>query len=77
MLLKFFNEVNSFIIQPPDSLFYIAEDSETRADTFIDAIDRKFHVLAERPNMGRPRPELAEGLRSFPIGQGKPGVIFR
>ena len=48
---------------------YIAEDSETRADAFIDAIDRKFLVLSERPNMGRPRDELAEGLRSFPIGR--------
>lgn len=48
---------------------YIAEDSETRADAFIDAIDRKFHAIAERPNMGRPRAELSEGLRSFPIGR--------
>mgnify|MGYP001258239030 FL=1 len=48
---------------------YIAEDNESRADAFIDAIDQKFHVLAERPAMGRPRDELAEGIRSFPIGQ--------
>jgi toxin ParE1/3/4 len=48
---------------------YIAEDTESRADAFIDAIDQKFNVLAEQPAMGRPREELAEGLRSFPIGQ--------
>jgi len=28
---------------------YIAEDNESRADAFIDAIDRKFHVPAEQP----------------------------
>jgi toxin ParE1/3/4 len=48
---------------------YIAENNETGADAFIDVIDQKLHTLAERPNMGRPRPELAEGLRSFPIGR--------
>jgi toxin ParE1/3/4 len=48
---------------------YIAEDSESRADAFIDAIDQNFHVLAEQPALGRSREELAEGLRSFPIGQ--------
>ena len=48
---------------------YIAEDNESRADAFIDNIDQKFHVLAEQPAIGRPRDELAEGLRSFPIGQ--------
>ncbi len=48
---------------------YIAEDSEARADAFIETIDRKFKVLAGRPNMGRAREELAEGLRSFPVGR--------
>jgi len=46
---------------------YIAEDNESRADAFIDAIDQKFHALAEQPAMGRARDELAEGIRSFPI----------
>jgi len=48
---------------------YIAEDSETRADDFVDAIDRKFHVLAVQPKLGRERDDLAEGLRSFPVGR--------
>ena len=48
---------------------YIADDSEARADAFIDTIDRKFQALAGRPNMGRQRDELAEGLRSFPVGR--------
>jgi len=48
---------------------YIADDSETRADAFVDDIDRKFHVLAGQPKIGRARDELVEGLRSFPVGR--------
>ena len=48
---------------------YIAEDSEVRADAFIDRIDRTFQTLAQRPAMGRLRGELATGLRSFPVGR--------
>ena len=48
---------------------YIADDSEARADAFVEAIDRKVHALAGRPNMGRARDELAEGLRSFSVGR--------
>jgi toxin ParE1/3/4 len=48
---------------------YIADDNETRADAFIDLIDQKFQELAKHPQMGRSRDELAEGLRSFPVGK--------
>jgi toxin ParE1/3/4 len=48
---------------------YIADDNETQADAFVDLIDRKFQELAHHPNMGRSREELAECLRSFPIGR--------
>jgi toxin ParE1/3/4 len=48
---------------------HIADDSEFRADAFIDTIDRKIQALAARPGMGRSRDELAEGLRSFPVGR--------
>lgn len=48
---------------------YIADDSEARADAFIDTIDRKIRALAEQPNMGRARDELETGLRSFPVGR--------
>jgi toxin ParE1/3/4 len=48
---------------------YIADDSEARADSFIDTIDRKVQAVANRPNMGRSRDELVEGLRSFPVGR--------
>lgn len=34
---------------------YIADANESRADTFVELIDRKFHELASHPNMGRSR----------------------
>ncbi|MBM9538791.1 type II toxin-antitoxin system RelE/ParE family toxin [Desulfobulbus alkaliphilus] len=48
---------------------YIAEDSEARADAFIEVIDQKLQLIAERPNIGRLRDELATSLRSFPVGR--------
>jgi toxin ParE1/3/4 len=48
---------------------YIADDSEEQADLFIDMIDRKLLLLAEQPNLGRLRGELAENMRSFPVGR--------
>ncbi len=46
---------------------YIADDSDEQADLFIDMIDRKLRLLAEQPNLGRSRGELAENMRSFPV----------
>jgi toxin ParE1/3/4 len=48
---------------------YIADDSEAEADAFVDTIDQKLEVLAARPLAGRVRDELAEGVRSFPVGR--------
>ncbi len=48
---------------------YIADDSEEGADAFIETIDQKFRALSARPLMGQVRAELAEGLRSFPVGR--------
>jgi toxin ParE1/3/4 len=48
---------------------YISEDSEKRADAFIDSIDRKFHELAGFPHIGRFRTELFPGLLSLPFGR--------
>ena len=47
---------------------FIAEDSDDQADAFIDLIDQKFQLLAQQSGLGRRREELAEGLRSFPVG---------
>jgi toxin ParE1/3/4 len=48
---------------------YIADDSEARADSFVDMIDEKLLALASNPGMGRAGDELAQGLRSFPVGR--------
>ncbi len=47
----------------------IADDTEARADAFVEKIDSNFQTLAARPLIGHLRDELAEGLRSFPIGR--------
>jgi toxin ParE1/3/4 len=46
---------------------YIADDSETRADSFVATIDARFHTLAKQPKIGRLRDELAAGLRSVTV----------
>ena len=48
---------------------YIADDSENRADAFIETINQKLAVLAETPNIGRARDELGKNIRSFPVGR--------
>lgn len=47
---------------------YIAQDSETRADKFIDEIKTAFQRLAEMPFSGRKRSELNDNIRSRPYG---------
>lgn len=48
---------------------YIAVDSETNADAFLQTVDGKFSILATQPQMGRARDGLIPGLRSFPVGR--------
>jgi toxin ParE1/3/4 len=48
---------------------YIAQDSEESADAFLDTLNERFDLLADQPQLGRERPELGEGIRSFPIGR--------
>ncbi|MEM1043095.1 MAG: type II toxin-antitoxin system RelE/ParE family toxin [Bacteroidota bacterium] len=48
---------------------YIAARSVAGADKRIREIDKAFELLAENPGLGRARPELATGLRSFPVGR--------
>lgn len=47
---------------------YIAADNVTAADRFIDELVSRFQTLAAEPGIGRTRDELAESLRSFPVG---------
>lgn len=48
---------------------YLAENSLETADRFLEELGEKSQALAEFPGMGRARPELAPGLRSFPVGR--------
>lgn len=47
---------------------YVAEDaSPATADRLVDAIFDRFELLAQRPGMGRLRPEFGPGVRSFAV----------
>lgn len=50
-----------------DIWVYIAADSPASADAFTQRLYDKCVLLAETPTLGRARPELGEGVRSFPF----------
>ena len=52
----------------------IAEENIVAADKSLDAILTTASLLDSQPDMGRIRPELAAGLRSFPTRT--PYIIF-
>ncbi len=47
---------------------YIFDLNPVAADHFLDVLEEACELLAQHPLIGRPRPELAEGLRSFAVG---------
>ena len=46
---------------------FIAEHDPVAASRFVRLIEDRCRLLAENPMMGRSRPDLAPGLRSFPV----------
>lgn len=48
---------------------YIARDNEDAADAVLDRIEAVCLKLAKSNRLGRARPELGPGVRSFPVGQ--------
>jgi toxin ParE1/3/4 len=52
-----------------DIWIFIAKDSPDAADRFLDHLAQKCELLAESPEIGRRREELAPRLRSFPVGR--------
>ena len=52
---------------------YIAADSPSRAQVFIERVWDRLELLAAHPHMGRPRPEFGPDVRSFPV---RPIVVF-
>jgi toxin ParE1/3/4 len=49
--------------------FYVALDDVAAADALLDDFDNSCLLLATQPKMGRAREELANELRSFPVGR--------
>lgn len=47
---------------------FIADDNIAAALALIDRFTHVFETLVQQPMIGRERPELNEGLRSFPDG---------
>ncbi len=50
-----------------DIWLYIAQDKPNAADQFLDELEAKFLLLAEQPQLGPARPDIAPGLRYFPV----------
>ncbi len=48
---------------------YIAQDSVLQADRLLSRFSLKFDYLANHDGLGRPRPELAQNCRSYPLGK--------
>jgi addiction module RelE/StbE family toxin len=49
-----------------EAWLFIAEENPNAADHVLDAIEREANLLATQPLMGRARPELVDGVRSWP-----------
>jgi toxin ParE1/3/4 len=49
-------------------LDYLVELNPAAADRFLDALDKTCKLLAEHSLLGRARPEIGEGIRSFAVG---------
>lgn len=52
-----------------DIINYIADDNVNAAIAFHERLKDIFRLICQNPIMGRERPELSEGLRSFAVGR--------
>lgn len=57
-----------------EAWLFIAEQNLNAADSVLDTIGREAEILATQPLMGRSRPELVAGLRSWPTST--PYILF-
>lgn len=46
-------------------------------DSYLRDLDRRFHWLAEHPNLGKARPDIQEGYYCFPQGSHLVFYILR
>lgn len=49
-----------------EAWLFIAEENQDAADRTLDSVESQAKTLSSQPLMGRARPELAEGVRSWP-----------
>ena len=49
-----------------EAWLFIAEGDQNAADRVLDTIEHEANILVTQPLMGRSRPELATGVRSWP-----------
>jgi toxin ParE1/3/4 len=54
---------------------YVRGDSQRAADGLIQRLNEIFDRLAASPEIGRARPDVGPGLRSFP--NGRYGIFYR
>ncbi|MBF0163281.1 MAG: type II toxin-antitoxin system RelE/ParE family toxin [Magnetococcales bacterium] len=47
---------------------YIAQDHLSRADAWIDHIEKRLNLIVTQPGMGRAYPMLGSGIRGLPCG---------
>ena len=47
---------------------YIAQNNPAAADRMLDELDAKCLLLADNPQLGPARPDIATDLRHFPVG---------
>ena len=49
-----------------EAWLFIAEGNLNAADQVLESVEREADLLATQPLMGRSRPELVDGMRSWP-----------
>ncbi|MBL3529636.1 MAG: type II toxin-antitoxin system RelE/ParE family toxin [gamma proteobacterium endosymbiont of Lamellibrachia anaximandri] len=52
-----------------DIWLYIAQDNPAAADHLLDTFEEKGWLLAENPNLGQARPDIAEDFHHLPVGR--------
>jgi toxin ParE1/3/4 len=51
-----------------DIWLYVAQRNRDARDPVCEDLDRQRVLLADHPHLGRARPDIAQDLRNFPVG---------
>jgi toxin ParE1/3/4 len=66
--MKIFRLTSQARIDLAEIRHYISQDKPLAADRQIETFFKRFHYLAENPELGELRTDLAENLRAFCVG---------